>query len=241
LLQQLDFAIDAQDLGHLLIEQGIAAFQIIAHLVRLDLVRGENLAQRALSKFGEAFVSCRRTMFANVSRQQPRRAQFVRIAEILGFAAGKIDNESSRLFGDDTLASRARTVVESSHDAGPFRPLQASFVRLMCNADGSTYRVKRRCFAIGKQHPRACDPARRFRPRTRKPRQLRQILFRKRQLDHSTWSRHDQIRLVQQITEQEYKRRSAPTESPAYERIQGICLLVGGTAYIAYWPSWPMA
>ena len=52
-------------------------------------------------------MSCRRTMFANVSCQQPRRPQFVRIAEILGFTAGKIDNESSRFFGDDPLASRS--------------------------------------------------------------------------------------------------------------------------------------
>ncbi len=68
LLEHFDFAIDAQDLGHLLVEQGIAAFQIVAHLVRLDLVCGENFAQRALSKIGEAFVSRRRTMFANVPR-----------------------------------------------------------------------------------------------------------------------------------------------------------------------------
>ena len=68
LLEHLDFAIDAQDLGHLLVEQGIAAFQIVAHLVRLDLICGENFAQRALSKIGETFVSHRRTMFANVPR-----------------------------------------------------------------------------------------------------------------------------------------------------------------------------
>ena len=122
LLQQRDLAIDAQDLGHLLVEQRIAAFQIIAHLVRLDLMRGENFAQRALSKIGEAFVSCRRPMFANVSRQQPRRPQFMRIAQFLGFAASKIDDESSRFFCDDPLASRTRTVVESHYDAKLFAP-----------------------------------------------------------------------------------------------------------------------
>jgi hypothetical protein len=61
----------------------------------------QSRTRRALSKIGEAFVSCRRPLFSNLSRQQPRRPQFVRIAEILGLAAGKIDNESPRFFGDE--------------------------------------------------------------------------------------------------------------------------------------------
>ena len=96
----------------------------------------------------------------------------------------------------------------------------------MRNADGSTHRVNRWCFAVGKENPRPFDPARRFRPRPREPRQLRYILLCEPQLDHSTSSRHDPIRLVQQITEQEYKCRVVPTESLAYERFQGIALLV---------------
>jgi hypothetical protein len=185
LLQQRDLAIDAQEIGHLLVEQGIATFQIIAYLVRLDLIRGENFAQRALSKIGEAFVSCRRSMFTNVSYQQPRRPQFVWIAEILGFAASKIDDESSSFFCDDPLASRTRTVVGSHYDAKLFSPPHASLDRLMRNADGSTHRVKRRCFAVGKEHPRPFDPARWLRSRARKPRQLRYFLLCEPQLDHS--------------------------------------------------------
>jgi len=105
LLQQLDFTIDAQDFRHLLVEQGIAAFQIIAHLVRLDFIRGENFAQRALSKIGEAFVSRRRPMFVNVSRQQPRRPQLVRIPEILGFC-GKQDRQQK--FAASSVMARSR-------------------------------------------------------------------------------------------------------------------------------------
>ena len=37
-LQNLDLAINAQNLGHLLLELGIATFQIVAHLVRLDFL-----------------------------------------------------------------------------------------------------------------------------------------------------------------------------------------------------------
>jgi hypothetical protein len=123
------------------------------------------------------------------------------------------------------IAPRTGTVVESRHDAELFGPPQACLDRLMRHAEGSTHRVKGRRLAIRGLHPCPLDPARQFCPRTRKPRQLRHILPRKRQFDHATWSCHDPIRLVQQITEQAYKHRVASTESPAYERVQGIDLI----------------
>ena len=52
LFQLLDLAIDAQDFGHLLVEIGIAAFEIAAHLVRLDLLSGQYLAQGSLGETG---------------------------------------------------------------------------------------------------------------------------------------------------------------------------------------------
>ena len=42
-LQKLDLAINAQNLRHLLLELGIATFQIVAHLVRLDFLLAEDL------------------------------------------------------------------------------------------------------------------------------------------------------------------------------------------------------
>ena len=43
LFQDLDLAIDTQNFRHLVLELGIAAFQIVAHLVRLDFLLTENL------------------------------------------------------------------------------------------------------------------------------------------------------------------------------------------------------
>jgi hypothetical protein len=40
-------AIDAQDLRHFLLELSVTLFQVIAHLVRLDFLSVENLANRA--------------------------------------------------------------------------------------------------------------------------------------------------------------------------------------------------
>src|SRR3979411_2577377 len=39
-LQNLDLAINAQNLRHLLLELGVATFQIVSHLVRLDFTLG---------------------------------------------------------------------------------------------------------------------------------------------------------------------------------------------------------
>src|SRR5215475_13461012 len=57
LLQDLDLAIDTQDLRHFLLEVGVATLQIVAHLVRLDLLLAENLAHRALDQMGETVMS----------------------------------------------------------------------------------------------------------------------------------------------------------------------------------------
>jgi len=86
--QDIDFAIDAQNLRHLLpFELGVAIFKIVAHLVRLDFLLAEKLAHRALNQMGEAFVTRRRSVLSRMTGQQPRRPQFVWIAVLLGLVA----------------------------------------------------------------------------------------------------------------------------------------------------------
>src|ERR1700676_983485 len=46
LFQDLDLAINAQNLRHLLLELGVATFQIVSHLVRLDFPLGWSFAPR---------------------------------------------------------------------------------------------------------------------------------------------------------------------------------------------------
>jgi hypothetical protein len=65
LFQDLDLAIIAQNLRHLLLELDVATFQIIPYLVRLDFLLTEYLAHRSLHQFGETFVNGRGcTLFA---------------------------------------------------------------------------------------------------------------------------------------------------------------------------------
>src|SRR5208282_1498807 len=73
LLDEPYFAIDAQNLRHLLLELRIAAFQVVADLVRLYLLLIEDFAQRALSQLGEASVPLRRPMLTRMAGEQSRR------------------------------------------------------------------------------------------------------------------------------------------------------------------------
>src|SRR5260370_997810 len=76
--QNLDLAVNTENLRHLLLKFSIAAFQIVANLVRFDLLLSENLAHRALDQLGETFVPTGRAVLARVAGQQPRGPQLLR-------------------------------------------------------------------------------------------------------------------------------------------------------------------
>jgi hypothetical protein len=87
LLQNRDLAIDAKNLRHFLFELSVAAFQVIAHLVRFQFLLVEDLAHRALDEVGKTLMPCRRPMLC----QEPRRPQLMRIAQFLCLATGQRD------------------------------------------------------------------------------------------------------------------------------------------------------
>ena len=134
LLDEPHLAIDAQNLRHPLLELRIAAFQVVADLVRLYLLLIEDLAQRSLSQFAEAGVPLRRPMLTRMAGEQSRRPQFVGIAEFLGLAAGKVDNPCLGLGGDRRLSAGPRAIVERRHRAIGQRPLDTALDGLMVRA-----------------------------------------------------------------------------------------------------------
>ena len=157
---ELHLAIDAQNLRHLLLELRIAAFQVIADLVRLDLPLVEDIAHRPLSQLGKAGVALRRPMLTRMAGQKPRCPQFVGIAEVLGLAAGEVDNPCFGLGGDRRLPAGPRSIVERRLRAIGQRPLDTALDGLMVRAHGSPHRKKRSVFPVGQQHPRSLNPAR---------------------------------------------------------------------------------
>ena len=162
LLDEPYFAIDAQNLRHLLLELRIAAFQVVADLVRLDLLLIEDFAQRALSQLAEAGVSFGGSMLARMAGKQSRRPQFVRIAEILGLAAGEVDNPCLGLGGDRRLLAGPRPIIERRQRTVDQRPLDTALNGLVVRAHGPSHLKKGWLVPIGQQHPRPLDPTRRF-------------------------------------------------------------------------------
>ena len=70
LFNDLDLAIDAQNLRHLLFELRVTSLQVIAHLVWLYFLPIEYGAQGALSQFGKAAVPLCRALLARMAGEE---------------------------------------------------------------------------------------------------------------------------------------------------------------------------
>ena len=148
LLQELHPAIDAQHFGHLFRKLGIALLQVVAHLVRLDLLLIEDLAHRALRQAGEAGVSLRRSMLACVPGEQPRRPQFMRITQFLCLPASERRQPCLGFDGDHRLLAGARAIVQRRHRAFDHGPFNTTLNCLMMQSERLAHRKKRRVFPI---------------------------------------------------------------------------------------------
>ncbi len=62
-------------------------------------------------------MALRRPMLTRMAGEQPRRPQFVGIAEVLGLAAGEVDNPCLGLGGGRRLPAGPRSIVERRHRA----------------------------------------------------------------------------------------------------------------------------
>src|SRR5215475_8576679 len=191
LLDELDLAINTQNLSHLLLELRVAAFQIIADLVRLDLLLVKDLDQGALSQLGEATMPLWRPMLTRMACEKARRPQFVRVAEFLGLTAGQVFNPSLSFSGDRRCLAGRRPVIEGCHRAFDCGPLHAALGRLMVHPRGTRHCKKRKAFPIGQQYPRPLHPDRRLRARAADLLQRRYFHVVHRQFNRSPPSRHD--------------------------------------------------
>jgi hypothetical protein len=85
-------AVDAQHLGHLLREVGIALFQAVSSFVRLQLLLIQDSCTPCPS----------RSMLASVAGEEPGRPRLVRIAEVLRLPARQRHQLRFGLQGDRT-------------------------------------------------------------------------------------------------------------------------------------------
>lgn len=157
--QDIDFAIDAQNLRHLLFKRGVAIFKIVAHLVRLDCLLAEKLAHRALNQTGETFVLRRRSVLTCMTGQKPRRSQLVWIAVLVGLLARQRHQLSLGLRRDHRLLARSRSAVECRQCAVRHASLDAALARLMVHAKPLSHGKERWLFKVGEQHRCPRHPA----------------------------------------------------------------------------------
>src|SRR6201995_4741381 len=101
--QNRDLAIDAQDLGHFLLEGLVAALEVVAHLVRPHIVLVEDLADRALSQARQAAMPSRLGSLSDVARSSRVVQSSCGYPPSLGFCQA-----------NDTTHARASSVIVGS-------------------------------------------------------------------------------------------------------------------------------
>src|ERR1700719_4164166 len=191
LFQDLDLAVDAQNLRHLLLKFGIATFQIVANLVRLDFLLAENLTDRTLDKVGQTFVPRHRSALARMVCQQPRGPQLVRIAVLLCLVARQRHQPGFGIRRDDRFFARPWSVLDCRQRPISQRPLHAALNSLMMDSNSLPHRTERRILAIRQQHLCPRYPARWLGSRPRKSLQSFNFFVGYRQSDYPPPSCHD--------------------------------------------------
>jgi hypothetical protein len=161
-LDELHLAVDTQHFRHLGLELGIAAFQVIPDLMGLYLLLIEDLAKRALSELAKAAMPLSRSMLPRMASEKTRSPQFVRIAEVLGLAAGKIHHPCLGLGRDRRYPARPRPIIERCDRTIGQCPLDAALDGLMVHPPSLSHRKKGRVFPVGEQNSRPLNAARRL-------------------------------------------------------------------------------
>jgi hypothetical protein len=146
LFQDLHLAVDTQNLCHLLLERGVAAFQVVAHLMRFDFFPAEDLAHRALDQVCQTPMPRRRAVLARMTCQQPCRPQLVRIAMLLGLVARQRHQPSLGLRRDRRLLAGSRSIIEGRQRAIGHRPFDAALHGLMMHFEALSHGKERTSF-----------------------------------------------------------------------------------------------
>src|SRR6516165_4456410 len=81
-------------------------------------------------------------MLTRMAGEKPRRPQFVRIAEFLGFAAGEIHDPCLGCGCDRRFLAGPRTIVERRHRTIGQGPFDATLDSLMVHPDSLRHRKK---------------------------------------------------------------------------------------------------
>jgi hypothetical protein len=152
--------------------------------VRLDLLLGQNLADRPLGQLAQARMPSRGSVLPGVRREQPGGPQFVGITQLPGLAARQCHQPGFRLGRDDRIASRTRPIIERRDHPQFRRALKTACHRLLRHPDRARHGIGRRVLQIAQYDPRPFDPAGWLGPRPRNLQQTLPLLCVSRQRNH---------------------------------------------------------
>ena len=141
--------------------------------MRLDLVLGQNLADRPLGQLAQARMPGGWSVLPGMRGEQPGGPQFVGVTQLLGLSTRQCHQPGFRLGRDDRIASRTRPIIERRDHPQFRRSLQTACHGLLRHLNRTRHGIGRRVLQIGQNDPRPFDPARRLGPR---PRNLQQTL-----------------------------------------------------------------
>ncbi len=113
--------INHQNFFHLLVRIGVAPFQIVAHLVRLDLSLVENPPHRVLARLRQTGVPGLNGMDRGKLRQRRNRPYFRCTAMVFRFATGQTHHPGLCLIGDLRRMRTMVRVLQSSHHSASQR------------------------------------------------------------------------------------------------------------------------
>jgi len=158
--------------------------------VRLDLVLGQDLANRPLGQFREAAMPCRRGVLTGMRGEQPSGPQLVRITQLFGLLARQRHQPGLRLGRDDRVASGTRPIVQRLDHSQFCCSLEAAAHGLLRHPNRPRHCVRRWLRQISQDNPCPFDTARRLGSRPRNFQQTLPLLFISRQGDHATRCDH---------------------------------------------------
>ena len=188
-----DIAVDHEHLMHLPVEVGIALLQVVADLVRFELVLVEDAPDRTLAGTGKTRKPGLFRLFANIARQRRNAPQFCGQADILGLGACHADDPSLCFAGDFGLIWTMVGILQSRLNACRQRLVDALVDHRPTHPQLSLYFADRLAFGVLEQHAGAFNLSHGRRARTRQFRQHHPLLVRQHQCRPSACSCHDRL------------------------------------------------
>jgi len=158
--------------------------------VRLDLVLGQDLADRPLGQLRQARMPSRRRVLTGMRGEQPGGPQLVGITQLLRLSARQRHQPGFRLGGDNRIASCPRPIIQRLDYAQFRRSLQTACHRLLRHSNRARHCISRRVVQIGQDNPRPFDTARGLGSRPSNLQQTSPLFGISRQRDHSTRCYH---------------------------------------------------